>query len=96
MSLYQLPKDHPLIQAGLRCVHIVERAELGLRPGDIVFEFPFGHIVDTGMACRRYGIIPPDLDLLTIQKEAAAARAACNEQGQPAKGVHVLPFRRAV
>jgi hypothetical protein len=23
-----------------------------------VFEFPFGRIVDTGMACRRGGIIP--------------------------------------
>jgi hypothetical protein len=30
----------------------VETAELDLRPGDIVFEFPFGRIVDTGMACR--------------------------------------------
>ena len=96
MSVFTLADEHPLTKAGLRCVHIVDETELGLRSGDVVFEFPFGRIVDTGMACRRYGIIPPDVDLLMIQKEAAAARAACNEQGQPAKGVHVLPFRRAV
>src|SRR5271166_7068215 len=59
--MFKLAKEHPLTTAGLRCVHIVETAELGLRPGDIVFEFPFGRIVDTGMACRRYGIIPPDV-----------------------------------
>ena len=46
--------------------------------------------------CIRYGIIPPDVDLLTIQREAAAARAACNEQGQAVKGINVLRFRRAV
>ena len=96
MSVFDLADKHPLTKAGLRCVKIVEKAELGLRLGDVVFEFPYGRIVDTGMACRRYGIIPPDVDLLTIHKEAAAARAACNEQGQPAKGVHVLPLRRAV
>ena len=77
MSVFKLADEHPLTKAGLRCVHIVEETELGLRSGDVVFEFPFGRIVDTGMACRRYGIIPPDL--LTIQKEAAAARAAYNE-----------------
>jgi hypothetical protein len=33
---------------------------------------------------------------LTIQKEATAARAACNEQGQAAKTINVLPFKRAV
>jgi hypothetical protein len=96
MPVFELANEHPLTKAGLRCVKIADKAELGLRPGDVVFEFPYGRIVDTGMACRRYGIIPPDVDLLTIQKEAAAARAACNEQGQSAKGVHVLPFRRAV
>ena len=96
MSVFELADKHPLTKAGLRCVKIVEKAELGLRPGDVVFEFPYGRIVDTSMACRRYGIIPPDVDLLIIQKDAAAARAACNEQGHPAKGVHVLPFRRAV
>jgi hypothetical protein len=96
MSVFKLAEDHPLTKAGLRSLKIVGQAELGLRPGDLVFEFPFGRIVDTGMACRRYGIIPPDVDLLTIQKEAAAARAACNEQGQAVKGINVLPFRRAV
>jgi hypothetical protein len=96
MSLYQLPKDHPLIQAGLRCVHIVERAELGLRPGDIVFEFPFGHIVDTGMACRRYGVIPSGIDIWAVHKEAAAARAAYNEQGQEVRHTNVLHSQGAV
>ena len=52
MSVFKLPDEHPLTKAGLRCVHIVEEAELGLRSGDVVFEFPFGRIVDTGMACR--------------------------------------------
>jgi len=83
--MFRLAKEHPLTKAGLRCVHIVETAELGLRPGDIVFEFPFGRIVDTGMACRRYGIIPPDVDIMTIHKEAAAARAACNRKAQEEK-----------
>ena len=96
MSVFKLADEHPLTKFGLRYVYIVEEAELGLRSGDVVFEFPFGRIVDTGMACRRYGIIPPDVDLLTIQKEAAAARAAGNEQGQAVKGINVSPFRRAV
>ena len=96
MSVFKLADEHPLTRAGLRCVQIVEKADLGLRLGDVVFEFPFGRIVDTGMACRRYGIIPPEVDLMTIQKEAAAARAACNEQGQTVKGINVSPFRRAV
>ena len=96
MSVFKLADEHPLTKAGLRCVHILGEAELGLRSGDVVFVFPFGRIVDTGMACRRYGVIPPEVDLLTIQKEAAAARAACNEQGQAVKGVNVLPFRGAV
>jgi hypothetical protein len=92
MSVFKLADAHPLTKAGLRYVYIVEEAELGLRSGDVVFEFPFGRIVDTGMACRRYGIIPPDVDLLTIQKEAAATRAACNEQDQAVKAVNVSPF----
>jgi hypothetical protein len=96
MSVFKLANEHPLTKAGVRRVHIVEQSQLGLRPGDVVFEFPFGHIVDTGMACRRYGIIPPDVDVLTVQKEATAARAACNEQGQAAKTINVLPFKRAV
>jgi hypothetical protein len=94
MSVFKLADEHPLTKFGLRCVYIVEEAELGLRSGDVVFEFPFGRIVDTGMACRRYGIIPPEVDLLTIQKEAAAARGACNEQRQAVKGINVLPIRR--
>jgi hypothetical protein len=96
MSVFKLADEHPLTKAGLRCVHIVGEAELGLRSGDVMFEFPFGRIVDTGMACRRYGIIPPAVDLMTIQKEAAAARAARNAQGQAVKAVNVLPFRQAV
>lgn len=92
MSVFKLADKHPLTRAGLRCVQIVEKADLGLRSGDVVFEFPFGRIVDTGMACRRYGIIPPDVDLLMIQKEAAATRAASNEQGQAVKAVNVSPF----
>jgi hypothetical protein len=31
------------------------------------------------MACRRDGIIPPDVDIMTIHKEAAAIRAACRQ-----------------
>jgi hypothetical protein len=76
MSVFKLAKEHPLTNAGLDCVYVVEKAELGLRPGDIVFEFPFGRIVDTGMACRREGIIPPAIDLMTVHKEATVARAA--------------------
>jgi hypothetical protein len=96
MSVFKLADEHPLTKAGLRCVYTVEEAELGLRSGDVVFEFPFGRIVDTGMACRRDGIIPPEADLLIIHKEATAARAACNEQGQAVKGTNLLPFRRAI
>ena len=92
----KLAKEHSLTKAGLRRVHIVETAELGLRPGDIVFEFPFGRIVDTGMACRRDGIIPPDVDIMTIHKEAAAIRAACNRKALEEEQLNVLPFRRAV
>ena len=50
MSVFKLADDHPLTKAGLGCVHLVETAERGLRVGDLVFEFPFGRIVDTGMA----------------------------------------------
>ena len=96
MSVFKLANEHPLTKAGLRYVHIVEKAELGLRPGDIVFEFPFGRIVDTGMACRRHGIIPPGVDIETIHKEATAVRAACNAQGGEVKPTNVLPFRQAV
>jgi len=51
MSVFKLADDHPLTKTGLRCVHLVETAERGLRVGDVVFAFPFGRIVDTGMAC---------------------------------------------
>ena len=95
MSVFKLADDHPLTQAGLRCVHLVETAEQGLRLGDVVFEFPFGRIVDTGMACRRDGIVPPGLDLMSVHKEATAVRAACNDRRPEAEGVKVMPFRRA-
>jgi hypothetical protein len=95
VSMFKLAKEHSLTKAGLRRVHIVETAELGVRPGDIVFEFPFGRIVDTSMACRRDGIIPPDVDIMTIHKEAAV-RAACNRKAQEEEQLNVLPFRRAV
>jgi hypothetical protein len=95
MSVFKLAKGHPLTKAGLRYVHIVEEPELGLRPGDIVFEFAFGRIVDTGMACRRDGIIPPDVDILTIHKEATAARdAATTKAGSETH--NKLRFRRTV
>jgi hypothetical protein len=81
MSMFTLDKDHPLTRAGLRFVHAVQKAELGLQPGDVVFEFPYGRIVDTGMACRRERIIPPGVDIMTIHKEAIAARASFNEAG---------------
>jgi hypothetical protein len=68
MSVFKLADDHPLIRAGLRRAHLVETAEQGLRPGDIVFEFPFGRIVDTGMACKRDGIVPPGVDLMDVHK----------------------------
>jgi hypothetical protein len=76
MSVFTLDKDHPLTRAGLRFVHVGQKAELGLEPGDVVFEFPCGRIVDTGMACRRERIIPPRIDIMTIHKEAIAARAS--------------------
>ena len=88
MSVFKLADDHPLTKAGLRCVHLVETAERGLRVGDLVFEFPFGRIVDTGMACRRDGIVPPGLDLVTVHKEATAVRAAASEQRREVEGVN--------
>ena len=82
MPVSKLADEHPLTKAGLRCVYVVEKAELGLRPGDIVFEFPFGRIVDTSMACRRDGIIPPEIDIMAIHKEANATRAALPRHSQ--------------
>jgi hypothetical protein len=35
MSVFKLADDHPLTKAGLRCVHLVETAERGLRVGDL-------------------------------------------------------------
>ena len=95
MAVFKLADEHPLTKAGLRRFYLVETAERGLRLGDVVFEFPFGRVVDTGMACRRDGIVPPGLDLMTIHKEATAARAAASEQRREVEGVNVLPFRRA-
>ena len=95
MAVFKLADDHPLTKVGVRCVRLVETAERGLRVGDLVFEFPFGRIVDTGMACRRDGIVPPGLDLMTVHKEATAVRAVANEQRREVKGVNVLAFRRA-
>ncbi|MBV9374924.1 MAG: hypothetical protein JO320_07710 [Alphaproteobacteria bacterium] len=94
MSVFKLANEHPLTKAGLRCVRVVEKAELGLTPSDVVFEFPFGRIVDTGMACRSHGIIPAGVDILMIHREATAVRAACIEQGQAVTRTNVLPYRR--
>jgi hypothetical protein len=96
MSVFKLADEHPLIKAGLRCMHIVEEVGPGLRPGDIVFEFRFGRIIDTGMACKRDGIIPPGVDLMDVHKEATAARTAFTNRGQELTAENVLPFRRAV
>ena len=95
MALFTLDEEHPLTKAGLRFVHVVEQAELGLKPGDVVFEFPYGRIVDTGMACRRERIIPPGVEIMTIHKEAIAARASSKEQEQDEKHINVLQFGRA-
>jgi hypothetical protein len=96
MSVFTLDKEHPLTKAGLRFLRVVEKAELGFKPGDVVFEFPYGRIVDNGMACRRERIIPPGVEIMTIHKEAIAARASCNKQGQEGKHTKVLQFRRVV
>jgi hypothetical protein len=96
MSVFTLDKEHPLTKAGLLFVRAVEKAELGLKPGDVVFEFPYGRIVDNGMACRRERIIPPGVEIMTIHKEAIAARASCNRQWQEGKHTNLLQFRRAV
>lgn len=95
MVVFKLTDEHPLTKAGLRRLYLVETAERGLRLGDVVFEFPFGRVIDTGMACRREGIIPPAVDLMSVHKEAAAVRSAYAERGQEVKTVKVLPFRRA-
>jgi hypothetical protein len=95
MPVFQLADDHPLTKAGLLYFHLVEAAERGVSVGDVVFEFAFGRIVDTGRACRRDGIIPPDVDLVTVHKEAVAARAAPGEQGQEVKQTNISLFRPA-
>jgi hypothetical protein len=95
MSVFKLGDDHPRTKAGLRSVHLIETGERGLRVGDVVFEFPFGRIIDTGMACRRDGIIPPGVDLMDVHKGATAARAARQEQRHEKNRTIVLPFRRA-
>jgi hypothetical protein len=81
-AVFKLADEHPLTKAGLRRFYLVETAERGLRLGDVVFEFPFGRVVDTAMACRRDGIVPPGLDLMTVHKEATALRSAYTERGQ--------------
>jgi hypothetical protein len=95
MAVFKLADEHPLTKAGLRCVQVVEEAGPGLRVGDIVFEFAFGRIIDTGMACRRDGIIPSGVDLMDVHKEATAARAAFTKRDQELTAENVLPFRRA-
>ena len=94
MSVFKLADDHPLTKAGLRYLRLVE-TERGLRPGDVVFEFPLGRVIDTGMACRRDGIIPVDIDLLTIHKEATAVRAARNEPCPEGESPNIFRFRWA-
>jgi hypothetical protein len=65
---------------------VVEKVELGLKPGDVVFEFPYGRIVDNGMACRQEQIIPPDVEITTIHKEAIAARGTNSSKPLPSSG----------
>jgi hypothetical protein len=96
MSIFELANEHPLAKAGLRCVHLVEESEPGLRLGEIVFEFPFGRIVDTGMACRRDGIIPLGVDLMAVHKEALAIRAASREISEKLAAINILPLRRTI
>jgi hypothetical protein len=95
MSVFKLANDHPLTKTGLRCVVMVEEAGPGLRPGDIAFEFPFGRIVATGLACKRDGIIPPGVDITDVHKEATAIRATLAQQRHQVIPGNVLPFRRA-
>ena len=90
MAVFKLADEHSLTKAGLRCIQLMEMAER-----DVVFEFPFGRIVDTGMACRRDGIIPTGVDLMDVHKEATVARAACKEQPQEMNRTIVVPFTRA-
>jgi hypothetical protein len=87
MSVFTLDKEHPLTKARLRFVHVLEEVELDLKPGDVVFEFPYGRIVDNGMACRRERIIPLGVEIMTVHKEAISARASCNKQGQEGKHI---------
>ncbi|MBV9374501.1 MAG: hypothetical protein JO320_05510 [Alphaproteobacteria bacterium] len=94
MSVFELANEHPLTKAGLVCVHLVEKPEPGLRPGDIVFEFPFGRIVDTAMACRRDRIIPAGVDLMAVHKEAIAIREARKEISETLTARNVIPLRR--
>jgi hypothetical protein len=94
MSVFTLDKDHPLTKAGLRFVRVAQKAEPGLQPGDVTFEFPYGRIVDTGMACRRERIVPPGVDIMTIHKEALAARASRDEAEQEMEHRKSLQFRR--
>jgi hypothetical protein len=47
-------------------------------------------------ACKREGIIPLGVDLMSVHKEATALRTARNEQRQEVKIINVLPFSRAV
>ena len=94
MSVFTLDKDHPLTKAGLRLVRVVQKAEPGLQPGDVMFEFPYGRIVDTGMACRRERIVPPGVDIMTIHKEAVATRASRDEAEQEMEHRKILQFRR--
>src|SRR3984893_18433279 len=35
LPVFKLADEHPLTKAGLRCLHVLEKAELGLRPGVI-------------------------------------------------------------
>jgi hypothetical protein len=93
MAVFKSADEHPLTKAGLRRLYLVETAERGLRLGDVVFEFPFGRVIDTGMACRREGIIPPAVDLMSVHKEATAVRSAYAERGQEVKTVNVLRWR---
>ena len=95
MSVFKLADGHPLTSMGLRCVHLVETAERGLRVGDVVFEFPFGQIIDTGMACRRNGIVPPGVDLMDVHKEAMAVRAARKQQPKEENGRDRVTFQAA-
>jgi len=87
MAVFKLADEHPLTKAGLRRFYLVETAERGLRLGDVVFEFSFGRVVDTGMACRRDGIIPP---------AAIERRSHALTTGRVARSEHALKQRLQV